>query len=134
MANAGAEPSWIDLPEVIALHDQLLSLFGGPEGIRDQALLESALGRPPQHFALGVEDRLDLAALYTEALIRNHPFVDGNKRTAFVVGVLFLELNGHVFEAPEAEAARAVLGLAAAELDRAAYRAFLAHHTRETTT
>ena len=133
MAPAGAEPAWIDLPEVVALHDQLLSLFGGPEGIRDAGLLESALARPPQHFALGVEDRIDLAALYTEALIRNHPFVDGNKRTAFVVGVLFLELNGHVFEAPEAEAAQAVLGLAAADLDRAAYRAFLARHTREIT-
>lgn len=134
MATADGEPAWIDLPEVIALHDQLLSLFGGPEGIRDKSLLESPLGRPPQHFALGVEDPLDLAALYTEALIRNHPFVDGNKRTAFVVGVLFLELNGRVFEAPEAEAAQAVLGLAAAELDRAAYRAFLARHTRETMT
>lgn len=126
-----AEPDWVDPPVVVALHDQLLALFGGPEGLRDAALLESALARPRQHFALGVADRLDLAALYTEALIRNHPFVDGNKRTAFVVGVLFLELNGHVFEAPEAEAAQAVLGLAAADLDRAAYRAFLARHTRE---
>ena len=134
MTTGAVEPAWIEMPEVVALHDQLLSLFGGPEGIRDTALLEPALARPPRHFALGVEDRLDLAALYTEALIRNHPFVDGNKRTAFVVGVLFLELNGHVFEAPEAEAAQAVLGLAAAELDRPAYRAFLARHTRENTT
>jgi death-on-curing protein len=125
-----AEPDWIDLPEVVALHDQLLALFGGPEGLRDAALLEAALARPRQHFAPGVEDRVDLAAHCTEALIRNHPFVDGNKRTAFLVGVLFLELNGYVFEAPEAEAARAVLGLAAAELDRDAYRAFLARHSR----
>jgi death-on-curing protein len=125
-----AEPAWIDLPEALALHDELLSLFGGPEGLRDAALLESALARPRQHHAQGIVDPIDLAALYTEALIRNHPFVDGNKRTAFVLGVLFLELNGYVFEAPEAEAARAVLGLAAAELDRDDYRAFMARHAR----
>lgn len=66
-----------------------------------------------------------MAAAYTVGIVRNHPFVDGNKRTGFVIGILFLELNGYVFEATEADAAQAVFAVAAGEIDEAAYAAFI---------
>ncbi len=72
---------------------------------------------------------MDLAAAYTVGIVRNHPFIDGNKRTGFVVGILFLELNGHRFSANEADAAQAVLALAAGTLDEAGYAAFLRANT-----
>jgi death on curing protein len=88
------EPAWIDERDVLALHDRLLALDGGAVGLRDDDLLASALARPRQHHAYGRSpDIVDLAAIYTAAIVRHHPFVDGNKRTGFVVGVLFLELR-----------------------------------------
>ncbi|MGA7411529.1 MAG: type II toxin-antitoxin system death-on-curing family toxin [Bryobacteraceae bacterium] len=118
-------PIWIDKRDVLVLHDRLLALHGGASGLRDEALLESALARP-QHFAYAESpDVIDLAAVYTTGIVRNHPFVDGNKRTGFVVGILFLELNGYRFAASEEDAARAVLELAAGNLDDAGYSAFL---------
>jgi death-on-curing protein len=86
-------------------------------GLRDRELLESALARPRQRHAYGDPDVFDLAAAYTAAIIANHPFVDGNKRTGFVVGILFLELNGATFTTLEADATRAVLDLAAGEIN-----------------
>jgi death-on-curing protein len=93
-------------------------------------LLESALARPRQLAAYGDRvDVIDLAAAYSSGLVKNHPFVDGNKRTAFVVGILFLELNGARFTASEEAATQAVLGLAAGTLDDAGYAAFLRENT-----
>jgi death-on-curing protein len=120
------EPVWIDCRDALALHDHLLALDGGAAGIRDVALLESALARP-QHLDC-YEDAPHVAALaaaYTVGIVRNHPFIDGNKRTGFVVGILFLELNGYHFIASEEDAAQAVLGLASGGLDEAGYAAFL---------
>ncbi|MCP5127415.1 MAG: type II toxin-antitoxin system death-on-curing family toxin [Gammaproteobacteria bacterium] len=112
------EPLWIDTRDALALHDRLLALHGGAPGVRDHALLNSALARPQQLYAYAdAPDLLDLAAAYTAGIVRNHPFIDGNKRTGFIVGILFLELNGARFTAPEAEAAQAVLALAAGTLD-----------------
>ena len=120
------EPLWIEERDTLVLHDRLLALHGGAAGIRDDALLKSALARPQQIYAYANEpDMIDMAAAYTAGIIRNHPFIDGNKRTGFVVGILFLELNGYRFSANEADAAQAVFALAAGTLDEAGYAAFL---------
>jgi death-on-curing protein len=120
------EPVWIVEREAAALHDRLLVLHGGAAGLRDDALLKSALARPQQHFAYGESpDVIDMATAYTAGIVRNHPFVDGNKRTGFVVGILFLELNGYRFTASEEDAAQTVLALAAGSLDEPGYCAFL---------
>jgi death-on-curing protein len=120
------EPVWIDERDVLALHDRLLALHGGAVGLRDEGLLESALARPQQHLAYAESpDIVDLAAIYTAGIVRNHPFVDGNKRTGFVVGILFLELNGYRFTASEEDAAQAVLALAGGNLDETGFSAFL---------
>jgi death on curing protein len=127
------EPVWIDERDALSLHDRLLALHGGAAGLRDHTLLKSALARPQQHFAYAESPNVfEMAAAYTGGIVRNHPFVDGNKRTGFVVGILFLELNGYRFAASEVEAARAVLELARGNLDEAAYTAFLrANSSRE---
>jgi len=123
------EPVWIDERDALALHDRLLALHGGAVGLRDDGLLKSALARPQQHFADAESpDMVDMAAAYTWGIVRNHPFVDGNKRTGFVVGVLFLELNGYRFNASEEDAAQMVLELASGNLDEAGYIAFLRAH------
>jgi death on curing protein len=123
------EPVWIDERDALTLHDRLLALHGGAVGLRDDGLLKSALARPQQHFAYAESsDIVDMAAAYTGGIVRNHPFVDGNKRTGFVVGVLFLELNGYRFTASEEEAAQMVLELASGNLDEAGYIAFLRAH------
>ena len=120
------EPVWIDTRDALALHERLLSIHGGAEGLRDLALLESALARPRQLRAYADESEIiDLAAAYTFGIVRNHPFVDGNKRTGFVVGILFIEINGLGFTASEEEAAQAVLQLASGDIDETDYAAFL---------
>ncbi len=111
------EVIWIDLPEVLAIHARQLDEHGGASGIRDEGLLESALARPQQLFANGDPDVFDLAAAYTAGIVRVHPFMDGSKRTGFVVGILFLELNGPSFTASEADAAQGVFNLAAGEIN-----------------
>ena len=120
------EPIWIEGREVLAIHDRLLAVHGGALGLRDEGLLQSALARPRQHHAYAARpDMIEMAALYTAGIVRNHPFVDGNKRVGFVVGVLFLELNGFRFIASEEDAAQAVLDLAARTLDQEAFTAWL---------
>jgi death-on-curing protein len=107
------EPVWIDERDALALHNLLLALEGGPAGVRDARLLQSALARPRQLRAYGDKpDIVTMAAAYIVGIVRNHPFVDGNKRTGFVVGVLFLEMNGYRFTATEEDAAQAVMSLA----------------------
>lgn len=119
-------PVWIEERDALALHDRLLALFGGAAGLRDGGLLKSALARPQQIFAYAdTADRIDLAAAYIVGIVRNHPFVDGNERTGFVVGVLFLELNGCRFTASEENAAQVILNLAAGTLDETGLIAFL---------
>ena len=120
------EPLWLDERDALTLHDRLLVLHGGAAGVRDEGLLASALARPKQHFTYATSpDIAQLAALYTAGIVRNHPFVDGNKRTGFVLGILFLELNGFLFHAREEETAQAVIALAAGSMDESAYAAFL---------
>lgn len=122
----GAEPVWIEEALCLSLHDRLLAFHGGASGVRDEGLLKAALARARQLAAYGASaDIVDLAAAYTAGIVKNHPFVDGNKRTGFVVGILFLETNGFSFAATEIAAANAVLALAAGELDESGYAAFL---------
>lgn len=123
-------PVWIYRETVLALHEQLLAAFGGSAGIRDAGLLESALARPENLFAYGTPDVYALAASYGFGLVKNHPFVDGNKRTGFAVAVLFLELNGYRFEAGEADATIRTLALAAGDLHEADYAAWLKANAR----
>ncbi|MFP1132265.1 type II toxin-antitoxin system death-on-curing family toxin [Asticcacaulis sp. W401b] len=122
---------WLEARDAIAVHDRSLVLHGGPGGVRDEGLLLSALARPQQLavYADGV-DRVQLAAAYTAGVVQNHPFIDGNKRTGFILGVLFLELNGLNFIAREEDAADAVLSLAAGALDEAGYVDFLRRNVR----
>ena len=120
------EPLWIEQRDVVAIHGRLLALHGGAAGLRDKGLLESALSRPRQYHAYAeAPDLVEMAALYTAGIVRNHPFVDGNKRAGFVVGVLFLELDGFDFTASEEDATLAVLALAAGGLDEAGYTSWL---------
>jgi death-on-curing protein len=120
------EPVWIDLRDALAIHDRMLALHGGAEGIRDQTLLESALAPPRQVYAYAENPALaDLGAALVAGIVKNHPFVDGNKRTGFLLGVLFLELNGSKFVAKEEDAAQAVLSLAAGTLDEAQFKNWL---------
>ena len=111
------EPVWLPTDLVIAIHDEQLRLFGGPPGIRDQGLLESALARPLNKYAYGSEDLAELAASYGYGLARNHAFVDGNKRIAFLAMVTFLGLNGIDFAVPEPDAVVIMLAVAAGEID-----------------
>jgi death on curing protein len=127
------KPVWIEERDALAIHDRLLADHGGPPGLRDERLLQSALARPLQHHAYADSpDVVEMAALYTAGLVRNHPFVDGNKRAGFVVGILFLELNGFRFIASEEDATQAVLSLASGTLDEAAYTAWLRANSKRT--
>lgn len=119
------EPIWIDLADCLAFHEEMLSQFGGMSGIRDERLLDSALARPQQVFAYGTPTLSDLAAAYAAGIIRNHPFLDGNKRAGFMAAALFLEVNGCIFNAPEEEVLVQTLALAAGELTEAAYALWL---------
>ena len=125
------EPQWVLRETVSALQERLLAEFGGLGGIGDGGLLDSAPARPQHSFAYDQPSLFDLAAAYAFGLVRNHPFLDGNKRIGFTVAVLFLELNGRRFTAPEAEATLQTLALAARELDEAGYAAWLRKHSRQ---
>ena len=117
------EPVWIDERDALALHDRLLALEGGAAGMRDRGLLQSALARPQQLRAYGDHpDVIQMAAAYTVESSAIILFISHlNKRTGFVVGVLFLELNGYRFVASEEDAAQAVLSVAAGKLNEAAF-------------
>ena len=119
------EPYWLTLEECLSLHDMMLSHYGGIAGVRDENMLESALARAQQLFAYGKPDMAEMAAAYAVGIVKNHPFLDGNKRTGFILGVGFLERNGFEFHATEAEAALKTLALAAGEMTEAAYAKWL---------
>lgn len=110
------EPRWLELSIVIDVHSEQLALFGGPEGVRDIAMLESALARPLNKFAYGETDLAALAAAYAFGIARNRPFVDGNKRAAFASIIVFLGLNGIDFDVRPEAATAMILSLAAGEV------------------
>lgn len=123
------QPVWVLRDVVFAAHDLSLAQFGGGAGIRDVAMLDSALGKPINLIAYGKPSLFDLAASYAFGIIKNHPFVDGNKRTGFVVAVVFLEINGITFRASEVSAALQTMALAAGEISEPAYSDWLASNS-----
>ena len=110
------DPTWLSKAAILAIHGRLLAEHGGASGLRDEGLLESALAGPRNHFQYGEHDIFLLASSYAFALTSNHPFVDGNKRTAFAAAGIFLELNGYQLRASEPDAVNAVLALSKGEL------------------
>lgn len=125
-----SEPYWFSREEVLALHEMLLADYGGGSGVRDETMLGSALARPQQLHTYGSPTHPELAASYAYGIVRNHPFVDGNKRTGFVLAVAFLERNGIPFNATEVDSVLKTLALAAGELDEAGYATWLAKNTQ----
>ena len=111
-----AEPLWLDRELVLLLHEDIIAETGGAAGIRDVGLLDSALARPLNRFAYeGVVDVIELAATYAVAIASNHPFIDGNKRSAFMALGLFLEANGFQLVAEPNEATDAMMAVARGE-------------------
>ena len=120
---------WIDVAVIYAVHNQQLAEHGGSAGVRDAGLLESALARPQNLVAYGEPDVHDLAAAYGHGIARNHPFIDGNKRTAFVAVELFLSLNGFTLAATDVDCVITMLALAAGELSEEAFARWLRANT-----
>lgn len=116
MTTKRVEPVWLDIGVALAVHDRQLAEHGGGEGVRDAAMLESALARPLNRWGYGEGDRAALAAAYAFGIARNHPFVDGNKRTGWVFARLFLALNGVELRFMPEDAIRVMLALAAGEI------------------
>lgn len=125
------EPLWLDVGIVRDAHSEQLAMFGGPDGVRDPGLLESAVARAENKWAYGERDLAALAAAYGFGLSRNHAFIDGNKRTAFTAILVFLRLNGARFAPPAADATAAMLALASAEIDEAVLTGWIRSHMRE---
>jgi len=123
------EPVWVKLDAVLIFHAENLLEFGGSSGIRDRGAIESALARPQNLFVYGRPDLFELAAAYTAGLSQNHGFIDGNKRTAFLTGVVFLAENGYDVVAEQAEVIAAMLELADHQIDEAGYAQWLRDHT-----
>ena len=119
------DPVWLGEAVVLAMHGRLLAEHGGAQGNTDSSLLDSALARPKQILAYGEPDISDLAAAYASGIIGNHPFVDGNKRTAFMAAYVFLASNGLRLVATEVDAAQVVTLLAANEINEATFSAWL---------
>lgn len=124
---------WVDKRALLLLHDESLAEHGGASGIRDEGLLDAALARPRNLAAYGEPDASDLAASYGFGLAKNHAFVDGNKRAAFLAVGLFLWLNGYRLAASQAEATLTMLALAAGELDEAAFANWIRAHVTKPT-
>ena len=120
-----SEPAWVARELVLVLHDRLLAEHGGAPSLRGEGPLDSALARPRQLLAYGDPDLCALAAAYAAGLVRNHPFIDGNKRIAFMSAYVFLARNGRRLIAPETEATTMMIGLAAGEIDEAPFAAWL---------
>lgn len=119
------EPRWLPKPLVLTVHERQIEEHGGAHGVRDEGLLESALARPQNLFAYGESDAAALAAAYAFGIARNHPFIDGNKRTAFVACELFLAANGYELTARDAECLALMLSLAAGEIGEREFAAWL---------
>jgi len=121
--------TWINRRALLLLHGESLVLHGGAAGIRDEGLLDSALMRPQNLALYGQPDVFDCAAAYAFGLAKNHPFIDGNKRAAFLGAGMFLRLNGHRLTATPQDATLTMLALAAGDVTEAAYASWLRNHT-----
>jgi death-on-curing protein len=121
---------WLARQLILAIHDEQLAEHGGAIGIRDEGLLDSALARPLNRAGYGEPDIAELAAVYAIAIARNHPFVDGNKRTAFAALFMFLALNGMEFEPAEVDATVTMLRLASGDLPDEEFTAWVRNNAR----
>lgn len=119
------EPFWLTREIILAIQVQLLARFGGLEGLRDEGLLESALARPMQLLHCGTPSLFNLAAACAYGIVKNHPFLDGNKRAGFMAAYTFLGINGFRLDAPEEQAVLQTLALAAGEIDADEFSAWL---------
>ncbi len=119
------EPTWLASEAILAIHGELLQRFGGLAGVRDEGLLDSAINRPLHSFAYGNPTLYDLAAEYAVGIVKNHPFLDGNKRAGFMAAYSFLGINGKEFTAPETEVVLQTLALAAGEIGKNEYALWL---------
>lgn len=119
------EPVWVPAEAVLAIQEELLSRFGGLSGLRDEGLLDSALNRPKQVFHYGLPTLFDLAAEYALGIVKNHPFLDGNKRAEFMAAYTFLGVNGYDLNATEADAVVQTLALASGEITQQEYAVWL---------
>lgn len=119
------EPVWLSREVVLAIQEELLGRFGGLPGVRDEGLLDSAVNRPRQLFAYGEPDLFALAAAVAEGIVRNHPFLDGNKRAGFMAAYVFLSANGHEIDASEEDVVVRTLALAAGAIGAAEYARWL---------
>jgi death-on-curing protein len=119
---------WIDRRTLILLHDESLAEHGGASGLRDETMLQSALARPLNLVSYGSPDVADLAAAYGVGLAKNHPFIDGNKRVAFLSVGLFLALNGQRLVATQAEATLVILDVAASAMDEDSFASWIRGH------
>ena len=124
-------PQWIDLSVVLAIHEQQIAEHGGLLGIRDIGIIESALGRPQNLLLYNNPDIFDLAAAYGYGLVQNHGFIDGNKRTAYVVTRLFLILNGYDIVTSAVEKVITFEKVGKGEIDQTALASWLRAHSKE---
>jgi len=128
------EPLWLDRRAVISFHSESLAEHGGSSGIRDEGLLDSALTRPKNQFAYAAEsDIAKLAAAYGFGLAKNHPFVDGNKRIAFIATATFLRLNGYRLNSSRLDEIQTMLAVAAGELSEEGFATWIRLHSQPTT-
>jgi death-on-curing protein len=125
MTAANQSWVWLDIAVMRAVHEEQLAEHGGGAGVRDDGLLSSAMARPENLAQYGAPDICDLAASYGFGIARNHPFIDGNKRTAFVAVELFLALNGSSLDASDAECVLNMLNLASGDMPEEAFAAWL---------
>ena len=128
--EGAAEPRWLTRGQLEAIHHEQLREHGGSPGIRDEGMLQSAINRARNKFSYGETDLAVIAGAYAFGIVRNHGFVDGNKRTAFQAMYLFLGLNGHDLDAPEPQVVDTMNRLAAGKMTEAAFADWLRAHTR----
>lgn len=127
----GPEPKWLKKELVLLLHQQSLALFGGGAGVGDMGLLESALSRPLRYTYSDEEDLFELAATYCSGIVKNHPFVDGNKRAGLLAARSFLFLNGYTLEPDEVSTVQMIEGHAAGEIDEARLADWIRENSRK---
>ena len=126
------EPTWLTEQIILAIHEDLISVYGGFSGVRDEPLLAASLACPRHRFSYQPEvSLLELAAAYAFAICKNHPFVDGNKRTAFMAMYVFLGLNSYSFNAPEPEIVLVMESLAAGEIEENALQVWLVKYAEK---
>lgn len=125
------EPVWLNREECLGIHEMMLSQHGGMAGVRDEGMLLSALAKPLNHSAYGSESLTEMAASYAAGIVLNHPFLDGNKRTGFMMAVTFLELNGLQVTATEESVVQSTVALATGRLTESGYTDWLKANCRQ---